>query len=322
MTVPCNRTQGRWIGTDEAGLGPNLGPLVVSATAWHLPVVPEEIDLYDVLAGAIDRDSTQGGTRLWVADSKRVYNPGRGLGTLETSALALLGQMGPIPKTWEALSHQLTGRPLSATAGEPWLRDRALDLPLVADRDHVQRMTDRLRRTCEMAGIQVAALRSDLVETPRFNTECDQTNSKGVVLSRTTLRLLEEVWPDDGVTTLAICDKHGGRNQYAPLLSEAFGELFIPRLEESAERSCYTLRSGEVRFQVRAEEYLPTAAASILSKYLRELSMELLNQFWQSHQPGLKSTKGYPEDARRFRADIAVTQAALGISDQMLWRRR
>ena len=25
------------IGTDEAGYGPNLGPLVISASVWHVP---------------------------------------------------------------------------------------------------------------------------------------------------------------------------------------------------------------------------------------------------------------------------------------------
>ena len=77
---------GRWIGTDEAGLGPNLGPLVVSASAWDLPTKPATVDLYSALSAAVDRDSSVNGTRLWIADSKRVYCPGKGLAVLETSA--------------------------------------------------------------------------------------------------------------------------------------------------------------------------------------------------------------------------------------------
>ena len=161
-----------------------------------------------------------------------------------------------------------------------------------------------------------------MVETPRFNAECTHTGNKGVVLSRTTLQLLERNWPADGVPTLVTCDKHGGRNQYAALLCDTFGDLFIPRLEESAERSRYTLRGGEVRFQVRAEQFLPTAAASILSKYLREIAMEQFNTFWVSKLPGLKPTKGYPEDAKRFRIAIAEKQRELGVPDSVLWRQR
>jgi hypothetical protein len=65
------------IATDEAGLGPNLGPLVVSATAWELPHRIFPANLYDILcdtvvssAGESDQD------RFAVADSKQLYKPG------------------------------------------------------------------------------------------------------------------------------------------------------------------------------------------------------------------------------------------------------
>ena len=312
----------RWIGTDEAGYGPNLGPLVISVTVWDLPAPAAEFDLYAALGSVVDRESDRGRTRLHIADSKQVYSPARGVAALETSALALLAQTGPIPRTFPELVTRLTGQTLKSGEGEPWLREGAIALPVAASLPDVESLADELRAACRAASVKVAALRSDMVETPRFNRECTATGSKGVVLSRTTLALLERHWPDDGVPALAICDKHGGRNQYGALLSEAFGELFIPRLAESAERSCYKLRGGEVRFQVRAEQYLPTAAASILSKYLREMAMEQFNQFWAARIPGIKPTKGYPEDARRFRKEIASMQQEMGLPDAVLWRER
>ena len=57
-------------------------------------------------------------------------------------------------------------------------------------------------------------------------------------------------------------------------------------------------------------------------KYVRELAMELFNQFWQRHLPDLKPTKGYPLDAKRFREEIVETQKELGITDRVLWRNR
>ena len=47
---------GYLIGTDEAGYGPNLGPLVITATTWHVPGTPKladlsSVELYDELAG-------------------------------------------------------------------------------------------------------------------------------------------------------------------------------------------------------------------------------------------------------------------------------
>ena len=59
------------IGTDEAGYGPNLGPLVITATVWQ---VPDDIsDLYVALADALSPQHLDGDTRLPIADSKQLY---------------------------------------------------------------------------------------------------------------------------------------------------------------------------------------------------------------------------------------------------------
>jgi hypothetical protein len=50
--------------------------------------------------------------------------------------------------------------------------------------------------------------------------------------------------------------------------------------------------------------------------------MNLFNRFWTDRQPGLKPTAGYPNDAVRFKADIAALQKQLGITDEILWRSR
>ena len=44
---------GYLIGTDEAGYGPNLGPLVISATAWEAPDGVGGEDLFDRLGHVI-----------------------------------------------------------------------------------------------------------------------------------------------------------------------------------------------------------------------------------------------------------------------------
>ncbi|MGH9174221.1 MAG: hypothetical protein ACRD1H_07675, partial [Vicinamibacterales bacterium] len=92
--------------------------------------------------------------------------------------------------------------------------------------------------------------------------------------------------------------------------------------QEGRELSCYRVGRGDVRFQARAEQHLPVALASMVSKYVRELAMELFNRFWCDHVPGLRPTKGYPLDAHRFKADIAAAQQRLGIADEVLWRMR
>lgn len=73
-------------------------------------------------------------------------------------------------------------------------------------------------------------------------------------------------------------------------------------------------------FQTQAETCLPAALASMASKYLRELAMGALNDFWGKRLPGLQPTAGYPRDAKRFSADIAGVLAQLNIDGRVLWR--
>ena len=81
------------IGTDEAGYGPNLGPLVIAASAWHVPDATingsSSCDLYDVLSQAICRESS-GAAQLAIADSKALYKPGGSLERLEAGVFASL----------------------------------------------------------------------------------------------------------------------------------------------------------------------------------------------------------------------------------------
>jgi hypothetical protein len=144
-------------------------------------------------------------------------------------------------------------------------------------------------------------------------------------VSKATLGLLARVIAPLGDERIQIlCDKHGGRNYYLPLLVEFFPDHFIQAGEEGRQRSVYRFgpphRRVEICFQAKGESHLPTALASMASKYLRELAMRALNAFWAARVPGLRPTAGYPQDARRFRDDIAATQQELGIEDRTLWR--
>ena len=73
---------------------------------------------------------------------------------------------------------------------------------------------------------------------------------------------------------------------------------------------------------MKADSHLPAALASMASKYLRELAMRAFNDFWRRSVDGLRPTAGYPQDAKRFKAQIAAVQAELGIDDRLLWRER
>ncbi len=112
------------IGVDEAGYGPNLGPLVVAATAWRVEDLPagvaastgaklprqrtksllatrtasavaprrpvDHFDLYRRLGRSVARTPQDGTRRVAIADSKALYKSGLGVRQLERGVLAVL----------------------------------------------------------------------------------------------------------------------------------------------------------------------------------------------------------------------------------------
>jgi hypothetical protein len=122
------------------------------------------------------------------------------------------------------------------------------------------------------------------------------------------------------------CDKHGGRSKYAALIQQFVTQQLVSIGSETLANSDYSFRENDrdvvIRFQAKGESFLPTALASMVSKYVREIFMMLWNDFWQLRIPGLKPTKGYPVDAKRFKNDIRVVQESLGIEDRVIWRAR
>lgn len=312
------------IGMDEAGYGPNLGPLVVSTTVWEVPGHPSETDLWEAQAEMISQSRVgKGDSRLHVADSKQVYTPARGIGALEKSVLGILALAGRLPASFGELRQTLAASSSLPADGEPWFEGCDLDLPQQQHTEPLEELGTRWQECCRRQGIQLRALRSDVVLTERFNRLTRECDSKGVALSRISLRLLRQVWdPEDPEPTLIIADKHGGRNRYDHLLYEVLDGRMVFRQRESRDLSCYRVGTTEVRFQTKAEAHFPVAVASMVSKYVRELAMILFNRYWCNKIAGLKPTKGYPTDARRFKKEIAETSQQLGIPDDVLWRER
>jgi len=311
------------IGMDEAGYGPNLGPLVVAVTVWEVPGAPRDTDFWGAFSNVVTQAPSNDPARLHVADSKQVYSPARGIGPLERGVHSGLSLCGDRATSFRALCDQLAGDSAVPLDSEPWFAGRDLDLPQVDPLAHLDETVARWNDCCADHGIRLKAIRSDVVLTERFNRLNREHGSKGITLSRISLALLRSVWnPEDSQPALVIADKHGGRNRYDMLLAEVVDGQMIFRMEEGTHLSSYRVGATSIRFQTKAEAHLPVALASMVAKYVRELSMTLFNQFWAEHVPRLKPTKGYPVDAKRFRQDIAAVQQDLGIDDEILWRER
>lgn len=312
------------IGIDEAGLGPNLGPYVVTATAWEVPRTPAEADLWQAFSEVITSVPAAGDRRLHLADSKAVFQPGKGIAALERGVLCTLGLLpGGDLQTDRSLRCLLSPQGGDEMGAEPWYADDDLALPRSCDPVDLAAMIARWRMVLDQSGMRLIAVRSAIIEPRRFNVLIEVHQNKAEALSTVSLMLLKST--TDSFTNqqiLACCDKHGGRNRYDQLLSDCYDGAFVFRLQESADLSVYRLGEMEIRFQPRAETHFPVAVASMVSKYLRELAMLRFNRFWLGKIPGLRPTQGYPVDARRFREVITAEQYRLQIPDETLWRCR
>jgi hypothetical protein len=293
-----------------------------------LPKSIETDDLYALLGEAIvqkpreaDRD------HIAMADSKVLYQSGKGLGHLERGLFASMAMLGHRPRSWREVFTVLAPQVLAELDEIPWYVGYDEPLPIDTSEEQLDRDAELLRKACDAASVQMVAIRSQVVPPVQFNRLVDATGSKGVVLSGLTLELVADAI--DRVETGSIhvlCDKHGGRNRYADLLGEYFPDWLIEIHGEAREVSRYRFgpseRRVEIAFQMKAESTVPAALASMAAKYLREISMRAFNRFWCDRQPDLAPTAGYPQDARRFREEIASLQEELAIDETILWRKK
>ena len=316
------------IGTDEAGYGPNLGPLVVTATVWEVPSDLLKRDLFPLLQQAVTNSAPEElDERIWIGDSKQLYKPGGGLLHLERGVLATLTAATSVtPRSWQELLLAVDPRGVSDARRLPWYEHFDERVPIDVTNSETSQAADRFRAGLENKGIRLCKVRSAVVCADRFNDLLIDCGNKSSALSQVTLDLVVEIMVGLNGPILVRCDKHGGRNRYGPLLQQRFPDSLVLVRREARDESRYETGpagSGiEFRFTAKGDRHLPSALASMYSKYIREVAMRGFNSFWCDHLHELKPTAGYPTDARRFKKDITKVQSRLGIRDEILWRAR
>lgn len=331
------------IGVDEAGYGPNLGPLALGASIWQ---VPEAIDLTSFavqLEPHFQAKRWQGSDRkpfVPLGDSKQLYQSGGSTDSLGIGVISLLqnARSSPAiaaPCLWSELLQHCNCLKLQPRVHQellPWYTELTA-LPSMPWRDAATMFAGIAKQGLADLDIDFEGFQARLVDELLFNQGLKQFGSKGKLLSLTTLQLVKDVMEcltmRDVVGIEVYCDRHGGRSKYLELLHSLFDDLFFWIESETPKESCYRAEwKGcplRIRFTVGGDRFPPTAAASMIAKWLREVSMDHFNAFWQKRITSLKPTAGYPVDAKRFIHDLKaadVWSSGLSLpSLETIWRR-
>jgi ribonuclease HII len=314
-------------GIDEAGFGPLLGPLVVSSSAFQVRDDLSEADLWQVLRRSVGKTRKHLVGRLLVADSKKAYKRAEGLGHLERSVLAALASLGMEPADLGGLLESLCPECLPRLRQYSWYQ-QLHSRRLASGSADLRIATKVLTEDMNESGVVLVSLRTCCLDVAHYNTLIGQMKNKSHVLFVTATQLIQHVL--DGFkdkTVRILVDHQGGRIRYREHLLRSFPEMDLRIVQETEEKSTYELKTGSrsitLSFEVEADErHLPVSLASMVSKYVRELLMDCMNDYFVGLSPALKPTAGYWEDGLRFLADLQAHLPDLQIDRHQMVRCR
>src|SRR4029079_18837253 len=175
------------LGTDEAGYGPNLGPLCIVASAWRLPDDAPSDGLYDRLAAIVCAQAKDRGEKLAIADSKCLYKSGDTLALLEHGVLVALACLDRLPRRWRDIWQALDSQSLTQIDGAPWHDGFDEALPLHALADELRAAALRFHAGASTVDVGIVDLQSAVIFPAASNQAVKKYDNKAEVLSLTTL---------------------------------------------------------------------------------------------------------------------------------------
>lgn len=328
------------IATDEAGYGPKLGPLIIVATAWHLPPgVAVEVAFHNL---SVPTSDPRCGT-VHVDDSKRVFHrnqiiaPGH-VSMLEVACRAA-SQWAAIPDPAGSFFSWLmtvAKSDCSVAIKAPWFADWP-ELPKTKQAVADIAFNSSVIVHWASSGLKLRGIHARLITAAAFNEQLDRGKNKADILTEATCRMAAEMIDafDEHEHDVQISsDRHGGRAYYGAAIQHLCNGSTIRVLGENKAISRYHLttmtRHGKNRdidwsFCVGGDSFPPVAMSSMIAKWLRERAMLSFNKYFADRMPigsNLRPTAGYPGDANRFIEDIQKVGLRESISDSVLIRRR
>jgi ribonuclease HII len=298
-----------FVGIDEAGYGPILGPLVVSSCVFSLPHRLIKADLWRVLRKSVGEKRKHLGGRLLVADSKKAYNRTTGIKQLERTVLACLKCLYKKPETLTELLMMLCPDLLERLSDYPWYKE-ADSYDISGDESDLEIASSVLQSDLAAHGIELLTIRSCCLDVAYYNRMVGSVKNKANVLFSATSGLIKKAYDNFGGDELqVVVDRQGGRVRYRRELQRMFAGMELRILRETPDASSYELKAGRkkvrLHFAVGADEkFLPVSLASMVSKYLRELLVDNINRYFARFHAGLRPTAGYWKDGLRFIQDL------------------
>ncbi|MCX5633222.1 MAG: hypothetical protein NTW93_06085 [Phycisphaerae bacterium] len=345
------------VGIDEAGLGPILGPLVVSAACFSVPADKIGSNTWQLLSDSVSSSKKHLAGRLLICDSKKAYTPSTGIAYLEKTVLSCLGILGKTPASITELIDALCPACKNRLAQYPWHKDLS-HRDIKFNHDDIAISAGAFGRNLEKHNMSLIALKSFCFDVAFYNDMIGKVNNKSTVLFMAVCSLVDEIIKSAQHTNFHfIIDRQGGRTKYTRQLRTMFPDMELKVLDENDNISSYELsteylaagftggsesrplqtsakpfggvgsgsgiKNIKIDFIVKADAtFLPACLASMVSKYLREQLMGCINSYFVEKCQNLKPTAGYWTDGKRFINDLKTIAPQIQYDPNQLIRCR
>jgi ribonuclease HII len=279
------------IGVDENGLGPRLGPMIITAVLAR--VSPEG-------ATVLGR-KPRGGLARRLGDSKEFVSHGD-VSLAEAWSRALVergnGTRTCVPASPDDLVHAIALDDREALRAPcPSHVERqcwgASAEALEAEASLVRTVSTDLDKLAAR-GVEVVAVRSVIACPKQMNGALNEGRNRFHVDLHAMERLILALRDRAGEEVQAVCGKVGGFGRYGDAFGPLAGRLFVT-LEEQRARSAYHFPGlGEIAFVRDADASdLLVSLASMVGKYLREVLMARVVRYYREEEPSLPDASGY-----------------------------
>ncbi|MBN2341992.1 MAG: hypothetical protein JXX29_21785 [Deltaproteobacteria bacterium] len=300
------------IGIDENGLGPVLGPMVVTACAFRAKRY-DEAHFWKLCDESLPAD-----------DSKIIFKRNKE-SFAETAVLRWLSVFSHFPNNATELFNTLcesTPRPCPEAFPEVCRPHNQNAIPAFGG-EAPRQLSLNLWNRFDHLSITPLQTRAFLLCPGEFNAHFSSSDVNKLQLDfnlmMQLIQLFQRERTDDDEEIWAVCGKVGGAQKYLPWF-HALNITDCDIIEEHRDVSTYRLPDNTTVSFIKDGDsaHLPVAVASMVGKYLRELSIQETNRLLAPNQPPVS---GYRDvRTKAFIEATAASRTARNLPDRCFLR--